>query len=247
MKVTRRVFPRVALVLCMAATIGFLGLGVGCSKDEILGDATAQGVEAGLNSLLASTVDPLFAFYGFVADLVGGAPAGSARGGGLTCPDMGTVCAGGGSGTCAVTGGGSSLTFDFTSCVVATDDLPLTLSGGLVAVPGNPIQLTFNGLSVNGSPAMVGTGSVNVVNCAYTSSISTDDPAFISGTVVQCESDDFPTAASVLDITLEGFVIHITFNGTSVANATATEDGSLVANCTINLASNPPTSSCDAP
>lgn len=217
------------------------------SKDEILGDATAQGVEAGLNSLLASTVDPLFAFYGFAADLVGGAPAGSSRGGGLTCPDMGLVCAGGGSGTCAVTGGGFSLTFDFTSCVVATGDLPLTLSGNLVVIPGNPIQLTFNGLSINGSPAMSGPGSVNVVNCAYTSNISTDDPAFISGTVIQCDSDDFPTAASLLDITLEDFLIHITFNGSSVANATATEGGSLVANCTINLASTPPTSSCDAP
>lgn len=157
------------------------------------------------------------------------------------------MCAGGGSGTCSVTGGGLSLSFDFSSCVVVTGDLPLTLSGDLVVTPGDPIQMSLNGLVINGSPAMVGTGSVNVNTCSYTSNIATDDPASIVGTIIQCDADDYPTAASVLDLTLEDVLIHITFNGSSVASATATQGGSLVANCTINLAATTPTSTCEAP
>ena len=246
MKVCRRGFPRVALILCTAMSIGFLGLGVGCSTDDIVGGAQAEAVEAGLNSVLTDTVDPLFSFFGFVADLAGGGPARSSPGGAVVCPDMGLVCDGGGSGVCTVTGGGFSLTFDFSACGVVTGDGPLTLSGGVVVTPSVPIAISFDALVINGSPAMSGTGSVNVAGCAYQVNVTTSNGS-VFGTIFQCETDDYPTAASSLAISFDDVVINITFNGSSVANAAASSDGSPVANCSINLATDPPSSSCEAP
>ncbi len=247
MKVNR-VLSRAAFVLCGATFVGILSLGAGCSKDEILGDATAEAVEVGLNDVLASTVQPLVTFLGVIPDIVAaGAPARSSFGGGVTCPDTSAVCAGGGSAVCTVSGGGFSLTFQFTDCGIVTGDLPITLNGGLVVTPGITVAIQLNGLVINGSDAMTGSGTVNVVGCSYTIGVTTNDGASVSGTIVQCDSDDFPTVLSHLVVAFDDAVIDITFNGSSVANAVATVDGDAAANCTINLAANPLSSSCEAP
>jgi hypothetical protein len=70
---------------------------------------------------------------------------------------------------------------------------------------------------------------------------STD--ASVAGTVHQCDANPYPTGQT-LAITFGDFVVTVTFDGTSVAHATAAESGAPVAACTINLASSPLTSSC---
>lgn len=234
-------------VLCTATLVALLGFGVGCSKDDLVGDSTAEAVEAGLNDVLTSTVDPLFSFLGAVPVFVGGGVPLRSSFGGLVCPDTGSVCAAGGSAACTVTGGGFSLTFDFVQCGVVTGDGGFTLDGGLVVTPGISILLSLNNLFINNSPAMTGTGTVAIAGCSYVVNVSTDDPASVFGTIIQCDTDNYPTAASNLTISLNDFLIDISFDGSSVASAIATRGGSVVADCSINLAADPLSSSCSAP
>jgi len=229
-------------VLCTAAFVALAGLGVGCSKDDIVGDASAEAVEAGLNDALSETVEPLAAFLGAVPTIVaGGVPFG-----GVVCPNTAGVCSGGGSVVCTPTSA-TQLTFDFDECIVATDDLPITLDGVMVATPGDPILLNLNSLFINNQPAITGTGTVSVANCSYIINVSNTNDVLVFGTIIQCDVDDYPTAQSTLTIGLDNVLVDITFDGSSVAHAEATNQGTLIANCNINLAADPISSSCSAP
>lgn len=235
-------------VVCVAAFVALVGLGVGCSKDDIVGSVTAEAVEQGLNKTLTKTVDPLVAFFKAVPAIATGGGTFRSAFGGVVCPNTAGVCGGGGTTACTVTGGGTTLTFDFDQCVVVTGDVPFTLDGGLVVTPGaGTYGLQLNALFIDSSPAMTGTGTVTVGTCSYEVNVNTTDPASVVGTIIQCDADNYPTAASGLTVSFDNFVIEITFDGSSTADAAATNDGTLVANCDINLAADPLTSSCHAP
>jgi hypothetical protein len=240
---------RVSIAFGAAMFLAVLGVGLGCSSDDVTGDATAQGVEAGLNSALANTVEPLYSFLAAVPTIVA-PPAAlrSAVGGGVTCPDTSGVCGGGGSVACTPSGGGFTLTFDFDQCIVVTGDAPFTLDGVVIATPGDPILLTLNALFINdNSASMTGTGSVSVSACSYQVNVGTTDGTSVNGTIIQCDADNFPTAQSNLTVGLDDVLLTITFDGSSVAHAVANQGGNTIANCSINLAAQPLSSSCSAP
>ena len=119
----------------------------------------------------------------------------------------------------------------------------------MVATPGTPtIALSFTNLVINGSPAMTGTGSVNVVACSYVVNATTPDPVSVVGTIIQCASDNYPQAVgSHLTVSLDAAAIDISFDGSATASAIASSGGNTIAVCSINLAANPPSSSCSAP
>lgn len=244
MNVNRSSFSRAVVVLCMATFVAFLGLSLGCNTDNIKGEATAQGVQAGLNSVLSSTVEPLVSFLGEVPSIVAGGAARSSLGDGPICPNTSSVC---GEGlVCTVSG--DNLRFVFNQCVVVTGDGNLTVDGIMVATPGATTALSFTDFVINGSPAMNGTGSVNDADCSYAINVNTTDPASLVGTIFQCDpDDDYPKATSHLDLSFDDVQIAISFNGSATANAVASKSGEVVANCEINLAADPFSSSCSAP
>jgi hypothetical protein len=246
MRITQSSRTRLLVGLCAAAFVTLLGVGVGCSKDDVVGDATAEAVEAGLNNVLNDTVEPLASFFGAIPTIVSGGTFRNSFGG-VTCPDTSSVCGGGGSVVCTPSGGGTTLTFDFDQCAVVTGDQPFTLDGVVIATPGDPILLTFQSLFIDNHPAISGTGSVSVTACSYVINVTTTDDASVVGTVFQCDADPYPTAASHLTISFGDFVIDIGFDGSSVAHSVASNGGNTVANCDINLAADPLTSSCSAP
>ena len=243
MRITQNSRTRLLAGLCVAAFVALIGVGVGCSKDDVVGDATAGAVEAGLNNVLNDTVEPLASFLGAVPTIVSGGTFRNSFGG-FACPDTSSVCGGGGSVVCTP---GTTLTFDFDQCVVVTGDQPFTLDGVMIATPGDPILLTFNSLFIDNHPAISGSGSVSVSACSYVVNVSTTDDASVVGSIIQCDADPYPTAASYLTITVGNFVINIVFDGSSVAHSVASNDGNTVANCDINLAADPLSSSCSAP
>ena len=67
----------------------------------------------------------------------------------------------------------------------------------------------------------------------------------MTGLISVCDSDPYPTGDS-LGISFDDFLITVVFDGSNVAHATATQGATPVANCTIDLDSDPLTSSCDA-
>jgi hypothetical protein len=217
-------------------SVGML-LVVGCSDDnEVIEAPVDQAVEAGLDSALTTSVVPLVTFMGTMGDLLSNPLAGAV--GGLACPDTSDWCTSGAV-TCAV--GVSGHNYDFDACAVVGGDL--TLHGDVSTVPGATIGLTLTNLVVNGSPAISGTGTIDLVGCHYIVNMHTSG-ATVAGTVTQCDAHEYPVGNS-LAITFGDFLVSVVFNGTSIAQATATQGTSLVANCTINLDSL--VSSCDAP
>jgi hypothetical protein len=90
---------------------------------------------------------------------------------------------------------------------------------------------------------------VSVTNCSYTVQVGTTDGTSINGTIVQCDSDNYPTNASNLTITLDDGDVQliVTFDGSSIANATAFQNKEDIAECDINMAADPISSSCHAP
>jgi len=238
---------RLLAAFCTVTFLALVGAGVGCSKDDVVGDATAEAVEAGLNGVLNDTVKPLATFLGEIPTIVSGGTFRHSFGGGATCPDTSGVCGGGGAVVCTPSGGGTTLTFDFDECVVVTGDDPLTLDGVVIATPGDPILLTFQSLFINNHPAISGTGSVSVSGCSYIVNVTTTDDAGVSGTIIQCDADPYPTVASHLTVQVGNFQIDINFDGSATAHSVATNGGNTVATCDINLAADPLTSSCSAP
>ena len=228
---------RVLLVL-----VGLLALlpVVGCNDDddEVFNPPVDQAVETGLDSALSSTVVPIVGFMGAVGELMSSPFAGAV--GGLACPDTSEWCD---TGTVSCTQTLEGQAFDFEACQVATGDLPLTVNGDVTAVPGGTISLTLTNVVVNNSPAVSGTGSIDVEDCDYTVNLQTAD-ASVSGTVTQCDTDEFPTGET-LAIGFDDFLVTVTFNGSSVAPATASQSGTPVATCSIDLAASPLTSTCD--
>ena len=210
---------------------------VGCNDDDVLDVPVDQAVEAGLNSALTETIVPLVQFMGAVGDLLT-APIAQRAVAGTACPDTSGWCS---SGTATCSQGANGLDFDFDECQVVTGDAPLLLDGNVTAVPGSPILLTLTNLFINNEAPISGTGQIDVNNCDYTVSVATD-AATIAGTVTKCDQDDYPTG-DVVGIGFSGYLVTITFNGTNTAPAVATQDGTPVADCTINLDSF--TSSCD--
>jgi hypothetical protein len=215
--------------------------GAGCNDDDddVLNAPVDQAVETALNSALTTTVVPLVGFMAAVGDLLSSPLQGAV--GGLACPDTSDWCS---TGSVACTPTVNGLAFTFDQCEVATGDLPLTLDGNVTAVPGSTVGLTLTSLFINDSPAISGTGSIDTSACDYVVNMQTSE-ATVSGTVTQCDSDEFPTGEALL-IGFGDFLVTVTFNGSSVAPATATQAGTPVASCSINLAASPLTSTCDA-
>lgn len=213
----------------------------GCNSDDKIPTAPAPApvVQAGLNSALQTTVVPLVSFFGALSQLLA-PPAPMRAGAGFGCPDTTAWCAGG---TVSCSVGATGLAFNFDQCVLATGDLPITLDGDIVAVPGTTIALTLTNLFVNNSPAMSGTGTIDPVGCDYTVDITTAD-ATVSGLVTKCATDNYPTG-DTLYISFGDFLVTIVFDGTNPAHATATLSGTPVASCTIDQAADPISSSCD--
>ena len=223
--------------LCMLVLPWMVLCAVGCNDDdnEVLNVPVDQQVQTGLNSALTTTVVPLVTFMGAMGDLLSspGAVAG------LACPDTSGWCS---SGTVSCTPTLNGLAFDFDQCQVVGGDQPFTMDGNVTAVLGSTIALTLTNLVISGQPAISGTGTINVANCNYVVNMHSTD-ASVAGTVTQCDADPYPTGQT-LAITFGDFVATVTFDGTSVAHATAAASGAPVAACTINLASSPLTSSC---
>lgn len=228
------------ILAVLVAAISLLAIpACGDDSDSVTEPPVGQVIEAGLNSVIANTVEPLFAFYGAISSLVAG-PASAL--GGFICPDTTGVCAGGGSVTC--TPSGLSLDFDFNACVVATGDGALTLDGAVSASPGTTIELLFQGLVINGSPAMTGSGSITTTTCTSVVNVTTSDGSAVQGTIVECDSDDYPTAASHVTVTFSSFLINVIFDGSSTASAIAIDGGNIVSTCVLDLAAHPVTASC---
>jgi len=211
-----------------------------------VGDATAGAVEAGLNDVLNGTVEPLASFLGAIPAIVSGGTRLPSSFLGIACPNTDGVCSGG-SVVCTPSGGGTTLTFDFDQCVTVSGDQPFTLDGVVIATPGDPIFLQLNSLFIDNSGALTGTGQVSVSACSYVVSVADPDDDGVVGTIVQCDADNYPTAASNLTISIDDFLIDISFDGSSVAHAIASRGGDTVALCDINLAADPLSSSCSAP
>jgi hypothetical protein len=150
------------------------------------------------------------------------------------------------SGSAVCTPGANTLAFDFDECQLTTGDIPLLLDGDVLAIPGNPLQLQLVNLFINNNDAVSGNASVLLNNCEnYTVDVDADGTN-VNGTVTICPPNDFPTGQTLV-VSVSDFVITITFNGTSIAPATATQSGTLVATCTINLDTDPLSSSCSEP
>jgi len=230
---------RLNLPLVLAAAIAMVFV-PGCSDDnnDLTNLPPDALVEAGLNSALQTTVEPLFGFMGALGDLLSAAPAAGARG--LGCPDTSAWCA---SGTVVCSFTGTAFHFDFDECLAVTGDDPLTLDGDIDAIPGSVVALTLTNLFINNSPAISGTGTINTSSCDYFVDVSTAD-ASIVGTVTSCDSDPYPTGQSLL-ISFDVFQMTITLDGSNIASVFATSGGTPVATCTIDLDSDPLTSVCD--
>lgn len=215
--------PRLALV-CLLALLPI----VGCSDDDDLFDVPVEeAVENGLDEALTTTVVPMVTFMGALGDFMS-SPFARAPGG-LACPTTSSWCS---SGNAVCTTGFPGLDFDFNQCAV--DQEPITVDGGVNAVPGSTIALTFTNVVINGSSPMSGTGSIDSAACDYTVNVHSDD-ATVVGLVTICDGvDDYPTA-DTLGIGFSDFQVLIVFNGTNTVPATATQNGLPVADCTINL------------
>ena len=226
-------------VLVLAATMALLVVVPGCDDDDDVTSLPAdQIVEAGLNSALQTTVVPLVTFMGTIGDFLTAAPAVSPRG--LNCPDTSSWCAAG-TVVCSVTGTGYH--FDFDECSVDTEDA-LLLDGDVDAAPaGSTVGLTFTNLFINNQSPISGTGSIDTVACDYTVDVSTDD-AGIVGTVTSCDADPWPTGDQLL-ISVDDYLMTITLDGSQFASVFATQGGTPVANCIIDLDSQPLTSVCE--
>ena len=221
------------LLVCLVALLTV----VGCSDDDVVDVPVDQAVEAGLNDAMASTVVPLVTFLGTVGDLLSAPLARSP--GGFACPDTSAWC---GSGSADCTVGANGLDFDFDECAVVGGDLPMTLDGNVTVVPGSVVGLTLTNLFINNHPAISGTGTIDVANCEYSVNCHNSD-ASVVGTVTQCDDDQYPTGETVV-IGFDDFLVTIELNGLNPAAATATRDGTPVADCTLDL--DTLTSSCDA-
>ena len=245
MHTTRFSGSRSIAVLGAASFLVLLGLGVWCdtSKYTAPNIPVEQQVEAGLDAALSTTVVPVYTFMRTISVLltaplkIGGVAA-------LTCPDTSNWC-GTGTATCSPGSDGISYDFNFAQCQVVAGSDPLMLSGNVNAIPGLPILLTLTNLSINGSPAMSGTGTIDIAACNYNINVTTSD-AHVTGTVTQCDTDPYPTG-NQLFISFSDFVITIVLDGSNVASATATQGGTPVSYCTISLDTDPLSSSCYAP
>ena len=214
----------------------------GCGSDNKVTDVPVdQAVEAGLNAALATTVVPLFTFFGAIGDLLAPPRSQGAGRGVFACPNTSGWCSSG-TVTCSVVGSG--LAFDWDECVVVTGDEPLLLDGDLGAVPSDPIGLTLTNLFINDNPAISGTGTIDTSACDYFVDVQTAGTA-VNGLVTICDPDPYPTGDSLV-IAFDDFLVTVSFDGTDVAQATATVGGTPVADCTIDLDADPLTSSCDA-
>lgn len=225
------------------ATAAAMVLVPGCGSDNNVADVPVdQAVEAGLDATLATTVVPLFAFFGAMGELLAPPRAqGASRGGVFACPDTSDWCSSG-TVTCAVNG--AALAFDWDECVVDTGDEPILVHGDLGAVPSDPIELTLTSLFIDDNPAITGTAMIDTGACDYFVDIQTAGAA-VSGLVTSCDADPYPTGDSLI-IAFDDYLVTVVFDGTHVAHATATLGGSPVADCTIDLDTDPLTSSCDA-
>ena len=221
---------------CVLATLGFTG----CSSDDVkdvLGiDPEGDIAEAAVEGVLNDVVDPAITALDLLIELLSAppAPALSAGGGGLVCPDTGAWCD---SGTASCVAGGSALEFTFSSCTLSDGTETATLSGGLNFTPPSPLTLVNlvvnEGLGLNGTVAFSGL-------CDTTWNINATDGTVVSATLVQCESDVNPQPTSLLVITAQvsgvGTVqMTFTFNGTSVAAVSVTVGGAPYATCDVNL------------
>jgi hypothetical protein len=232
--------------LVILAAISLLAI-PGCSDDDddLTDIPVEEAVEAGLNDVLENTVEPLFVFLAALPDLVAGPPSVSPAGGPV-CPDTGEVCTGGGSLTCTPSGF-TTLEFDFDECVVVTGDGEATLDGGVDATVLNTLSLVFADFFIDDSPALTGTGQVDVDSCNYVVNVDTDDGATVDGAVIQCEDvDEFPQDASTVWVAFDDFLILIDFDGGPIATAVASQGDTVVANCDIDLEDDPISSTCDA-
>ncbi len=212
----------------------------GChSNDNVTNVPTEQTVQTDLNKALTTTVVPAVQFFATIGASLGAFNAVA----GFACPDTSTWCSTG-TATCSTTATGYH--FDFNQCAAVSGGQPLTVHGGVDEVPNPPnYGLTLTNLVINGSPAISGTGSINTSNCNYVINVQSTD-ASISGTIVKCSSDTYPTG-NTLTINVDNFLVSIVFNGTNTAQATAMQGTSTVAYCSINLDSDPLTSTCSAP
>jgi len=223
---SKRISPALVLV-----AIGVLAM-PGCDDSNPTDVPVDQQVESGLNGALQNTVIPLAAFMGAVGTALS-SPFGAA------CPSTTGWCTAGDA-TC--TQGANGLDFAFDACRFATADDPLVLDGDVTAIPGSPVRLTLNGLSINGSASMSGTGTVDTGSCDVTVNVHTSSVTVV-GTVTQCDQDPFPTGETVA-IGFSGYLVTVVLDGTATPHATATKDGTPVASCTIAL--DTLTSTCDA-
>jgi hypothetical protein len=223
----------------MSALVCGVLLLAGCNNDDedVINAPVDTAVETGMNQALSNTVVPLVTFMGAMGDLLSGPGAVA----GVACPDTGGWCS---SGAVSCTTGVDGLDFAFDQCPVVGGDGPLTLDGDVTALPGTTIALTLTNLTINGSAAVSGTGTIETVACRYTVDMHASGTS-VSGTVTQCDADEFPTGGA-LAISFGEFLVTVTFNGSSTAPATATRNGTPVATCSIDLAASPLTSTCDA-
>jgi len=227
-------------MVVLAAAVAMLLVLPGCDDDDDVTSIPADAaVEAGLNSALQTTVVPLVTFMGTIGDLLT-APAPAVGPRGLNCPNTSEWCTTG-SVVCSVTGTGYS--FDFDECQVVTGDDPMTLDGVVDAAPGSVVALTLTNLFINNSPAISGTGTIDTAACDYNVDVQTAD-ADIVGTVTQCDKDLYPTGDQLF-VSFDDFLITITLDGSNTASVNATQGGTPVATCTIDLDSDPLTSVCD--
>jgi len=224
------------------ATVVAMVLVPSCGSDKKVTDIPVdQAIEAGLDETLATTVVPLVTFFGAIGDLLAPPRAQGGSRGVFACPNTSGWCSSG-TVTCSVVGG--SLAFDWDECVVVTGD-PLTLDGNIDVVPTDPIALTLTNLFINNNPAITGDGTIDTSACDYFVDVQTAGAA-VNGLVTMCDTDLYPTGDSLI-IAFDDFLVTVVFDGTNVAQATATLGGTPVADCTIDLDADPfPTSSCDA-
>jgi len=218
------------VLACVVALIGVTG----CSDDDDPVDlngsaADVAAAEAALNLALDEIRDPL-EFLGQLIEMLSPAPvpAGTTRV--VPCP---VSCL---SGEIACTEAGV-LNVTFTNCAISGTDM--TVDG---AITVNPLTLsaTFTDVSINGSAVMNGTASIsNDTSCRLTLTELSIGDSEVNGNLFVCEEDDWPTEASALVITVvangDVYVITMDFDGTSMAGASVTKNGTPVATCGVNL------------
>jgi hypothetical protein len=217
---------------CVLAMLGLSG----CSSDdvaEILGvDPEGETAEAAVEGALNDVVVPLATFVEVATNLL--FPSGPTFAG-IGCPDTTGWCSDDLAVSCAVGPGGLEFTFD--SCVATDGEETITVTGG-VNVTG-PSQLTLDNLQINGSAGLNGTMTL-APPCDTIWNITADDGTFVTGTLVQCMSDNYPQSTSILVVTAQisgvGTVqMTFTFDGTITATAAVTLDSAPYANCSVNL------------